>query len=127
MHLLFYYCISFRYASVTLEILLNTEWQWKEEGPRGRGYVYIYLWDWFPGGTHGKESACKRETLVWSLGQEDPLDKRMTIHCIFLPGEILGQKNLVGYNPRGPKDLDTAELDTTVRYIYTLHLLVAEW
>ena len=45
MHLLFYYCISFQYASVTLEILLNTEWQWKEEGPRGRGYVYIYLWE----------------------------------------------------------------------------------
>ena len=43
----------------------------------------------------------------------------MTIHCIFLPGEILGQKNLVGYDPRGPKDLDTAELDTTVIYIYT--------
>ena len=44
MHLLFYYCISFQYASVTLEILLNTGWQWEEEDPRGRGYIYIHLY-----------------------------------------------------------------------------------
>ena len=29
----------------------------------------------FPGGSAGKESACNVETLVWSLGWEDPLEK----------------------------------------------------
>ena len=31
----------------------------------------------FPGGSDSKESACKAETWVQSLGREDPLEKEM--------------------------------------------------
>ena len=34
----------------------------------------------FPSGSVGKESACNRETQVWSLGQEGPLEKGMATH-----------------------------------------------
>ena len=37
-----------------------------------------------------------QETWVRSLGREDPLEKGMAIHSIFLPGEFHGQGNLVG-------------------------------
>ena len=32
------------------------------------------------------------ETWVQSLGWEDPLEKGMAIHCVFLPGEFHGQE-----------------------------------
>ena len=35
-------------------------------------------------------------TQVRSLDQEDHLEKRMTTHSIFLPGEFHGQRSLVG-------------------------------
>ena len=44
-----------------------------------------------------------QETQVWSLGQEDPLEKEMAIHPILLPGESHGQRSLVGYSPLGHK------------------------
>ena len=34
----------------------------------------------FPGGSDGKESACSAQDLIWSLGQEDPLEKGMATH-----------------------------------------------
>ena len=33
----------------------------------------------------------------------------MATHSILLPGEFHGQRNLVGYSPWGPKELDTIE------------------
>ena len=45
-----------------------------------------------------------QETWVRSLGQEDPLEKEMA--PIFLSGKIHGQRSLVGYSPRGCKELD---------------------
>ena len=33
----------------------------------------------------------------------------MTTHSNFLPGELHGQRSLVGYNPRGHKELDMTE------------------
>ena len=39
------------------------------------------------------------ETVVSSLGQEDPLEKEMITHSVFLPGESHGQKSLMGYSP----------------------------
>jgi len=38
----------------------------------------------FPGGSDGKESAAGPETLVRSLGQEDPPEKEMAIHSSIL-------------------------------------------
>ena len=34
----------------------------------------------FPGSSDGKASATMRETWVWSLGREDPLEKEMATH-----------------------------------------------
>ena len=33
-----------------------------------------------------------------SVGQEDPLEKEMATHTVFLPGELYGQKSLAGYS-----------------------------
>ena len=51
-----------------------------------------------------------RETQVWSLGQEDPLEGGAWQPIpVFLPGEFHGQRSLVGYSPWGHKELDAAE------------------
>ena len=67
----------------------------------------------FPGGPDGKESACNAADLgsIPRLGRSlgegngDPLP-------VFLPGELHGQKSLVGYSPWGRKESDTTELLT---------------
>ena len=50
-----------------------------------------------------------RETQVQSLGREDLLEKEMATTPVLLPGKSHGQRSLVGYSPRGRKDLDTTE------------------
>ena len=50
-----------------------------------------------------------QETWVWSLGQEDPMEKGMAIHSVFLPGEFQGQGSLEGYSPWGRRELDMTE------------------
>ena len=61
------------------------------------------------------------ETQVRSLGREDPLEKGMATHSVFLPGEFHGQRSLVGYSPWGHK-----ELDTTERLTHTYNLSTAD-
>ena len=46
---------------------------------------------YYPGGSRGKESACQcrtREMPVWSLSQEDPLEKEMTTHSSILAWKV---------------------------------------
>ena len=64
-----------------------------------------------------KNLPAKWETWVQSLGQEDPLEKEMATHSIFLPGEFHGQRSLASYLcPRGHKKLDkTEKLTQTVK------------
>ena len=50
-----------------------------------------------------------QETLVSSLGQEDPLEQEMATHSSFFSGKFHGQRNLVGYSPKGYKMSDTTE------------------
>ena len=50
-----------------------------------------------------------QETLVQSLGQEDPLEKEMVTTPVFLPGEFHGQRSLVSYNLWGHKESDMME------------------
>jgi len=38
-----------------------------------------------------------QETRVPSLGRENPLEKEMAIHLVFLPEEFHGQRSLEGY------------------------------
>ena len=61
----------------------------------------------FPGGSEGEESTCNVKTQVWSLGQEDPLQKGMATTPVFLPGESHEQRSLVAYSPWGHKESDT--------------------
>ena len=50
-----------------------------------------------------------QEMQVQSLGQEDPLEEEMATHSSILAGESHGQRDLVGYCPRGSKEVDTTE------------------
>ena len=50
-----------------------------------------------------------QETLVPFPAQEDPLEKGMATHSVFLPGESHGRRNLVGYSPQGHKESDIIE------------------
>ena len=50
-----------------------------------------------------------RDNQVQSLGQEDPLEKEMATHPVFLPRESHGHRSLVGYSPQGRKELDMTE------------------
>ena len=54
-----------------------------------------------------------QETWVWPLGQEDPLEKEMATTLVSLPGELNGQRRLVGYSPQGDKELDMTEYQHT--------------
>ena len=50
-----------------------------------------------------------QETQVWSPCWEDPLEKEMATHSIFLPGEVHGQRSLVGYRSWGHKEWHNTE------------------
>ena len=63
-----------------------------------------YSWG-FPGGSAVENPPAMQETQVQSLGWEDPLEKEMATHSIFLPGISHGQKSVVGYSPWGHKRL----------------------
>ena len=51
----------------------------------------------------GKNLPAMQETRVRSLGQENPLEKKMATHSVLLPGKFHGQRSLVGYSPWGHK------------------------
>ena len=56
-----------------------------------------------------KNLPARQETQVRSLHHENPLEKGMATHPVFLPGESHGLRSLVGYSPWGRKELDTTE------------------
>ena len=56
-----------------------------------------------------KNPPAMQETRVWSLLQEDPLEKRTATHSSILAWKIPWMRNLVGYSPGGRKELDTNE------------------
>ena len=56
-----------------------------------------------------KSLPAMQETWIQSQGQEDTLAKKMATYSRILPREFHGQRNLVGYSPRGHKELDTTE------------------
>ena len=51
-----------------------------------------------------------QETQVGSLGRGDPLEKKMKTHSSILAGKSHGQRNLMGYSPRGRKESNMTEL-----------------
>ena len=50
-----------------------------------------------------------QETQVGSLGWGDPLEKEMKTHSSILAGKSHGQRNLMGYSPRGRKESNMTE------------------
>ena len=56
-----------------------------------------------------KNLPAMQKTQVLSLGQEDPLEKGMTIHSSILSGESHGQGSLAGYSSLDHKESDTTE------------------
>ena len=52
------------------------------------------------------------ETMVRSLGLEDPLAREMASYSNIPAWEIHGQRNLVAYSPRGCIELDTTDPHT---------------
>ena len=56
-----------------------------------------------------KHPLAMRETQVWSLSREDPLEKEIATHSSIFTWRIHGQKSLVGYSPWACKDLDTTK------------------
>ena len=68
-----------------------------------------------------KRLPAMQETRVRSLGWEDPLEKEMATHSSILAWRIpwMG-RSLVGYSPRGHKELDTtAQLHFTSLHAIT--------
>ena len=64
------------------------------------------LWA-LPGGSEVKASACNAGDLGLIPGF--PWGRKWQPTPVFLPGESHGQRSLVGYSPRGRKELDTTE------------------
>ena len=63
----------------------------------------------FPGGSVVKNLPAKQETLVWFLGQEDPLEKEMANRFSISAWESHEQRILAGYSPWGQKESETTE------------------
>ena len=60
----------------------------------------------FPGDSVVKTLPVIQEMWVRSLGWEDPLEKEIATHPVFLPGKSHGQRSPVGYIPWGHKESD---------------------
>ena len=50
-----------------------------------------------------------QETEVWSLSQEDRLEKEIATHSSVLAWKIHGQRSLAGYSPWCCKEVDMTE------------------
>ena len=70
-------------------------------------YVCVHIYMGFPGGSVVKNLPAMQETLVQSLGGEEPLEKEMATHSVFLSGKSHGQRSLAGYSQWGPEESDT--------------------
>ena len=64
----------------------------------------MYLFIWLP-----QVLGSMQETWVRSLGWEDALEKGMATHFMELPGELHGQRSLVGYSLWSRKESDMTE------------------
>ena len=71
----------------------------------------------FPGGAGGKESACqcRRHKRHWfdPWVRKLPWRRKWKPTPVLLPGKFQGQRSLLGYRPRGCKELDTTERTCT--------------
>ena len=68
-----------------------------------------------------KKQPGKRETQVWSLGQEDALEKGRATPAVFLSGESHGQRTLEGNSPRSHRESEMTEQLTQQEYTCLIH------
>ena len=68
-----------------------------------------------------------QETCVPFLGQEDPLEKKMTTHSSIPPWKSHGQRSLVGYSPWGHKESDTTEHAYITRVAELKNWIYGHW
>ena len=61
------------------------------------------------GGSVLKKLPVNARDMGLNLGGEDPLEKEMATHSIFLPRKSHGQRSLVDNSPWGRKELDRTE------------------
>ena len=84
-----------------------------------RGNTLLGLHKWLS----GKEPACqcRRHKRYGSNSwvRKIPWSRKWQLTPGFLPGKFQGQRNLAGYSPCGPKELDLTE------YTYTLNTLLS--
>ena len=84
----------------------------KEMAAHSRVHYLCYACSWlgFPGGSVGDESACNAGDpgSIPGVGKM-PWRREQQPTPVFLPGESRGQRSLVGYSPRGHKELDMTE------------------
>ena len=66
----------------------------------------------FSGGSDGKNPPVMQEIWVWSLDQEDLLEKEMATHSSILAWEIPWTEEAGGLQSTGPKESDTTEQPT---------------
>ena len=65
------------------------------------------LWRGFPGGTSGKETACRwRRRGFDPWVRKFPWRRKWLSTPVFLPGKSHGQRSLVGYSPWGCEESD---------------------
>ena len=62
-----------------------------------------------------KNPPAMQEPRAQSLGWEDALEKETAPIPLFLPRKNHGQRNLLGYRPKGHKEMDTTERQSTQR------------
>ena len=83
-------------------------WGREESDTTERLHVFICDLRGFPGGAEVKASAMW-ETMVLSMGREDPLEKEMATHSSILAWRIPWTEELGGLQSMGRKESDTTE------------------
>ena len=92
--------------------------------PCGVGFTQ---WSGSPVAQRVKRLPALRETQVWSLGQEDPLEKEMAPTPVLLPEKFHGQRSLVGYSPWVAKSWTRLSDFTLTHTTYTVdHILISK-
>ena len=82
--------------------------RWGIFAGEGMGYPFQYSWASLVAQLV-KNLPAMHETWVQSLGQEDPLEKKMEPTLVFFLGEFHGQRSLVGCSLWGHKESDMTE------------------
>ena len=97
--------------------------------------IYRYRLPWW---LNGKETACnageemQQELWVWSLGQEDPLERGMATHASILAWEIPwieepGRLQSMGLQKKSRHDLATKQQQQWVEVPWSLWLQFITW